>query len=173
MLKKNIIITMALALLLNTKANSQQQLSLGINAGSGISTGYGAVVSPDLRYQLQLAHQFSILITAGYINFKPSFVNHEQGFPKYEFIPVKGGAKYFFNGSGAGYYGLAEAGAAFSTQSSGHSFNTGTRGTVLVLSPALGFAWRNRIDLALKYEGYAKDAELWYIGLRLAYGIKL
>jgi hypothetical protein len=46
-------------------------------------------------------------------------------------------------------------------------------GTALVFSPAVGYAWRNGLDIAVKYEGYAAKGNVGYVDIRLAYGFKL
>ena len=154
------------ALFFATNANAQTQ-KLGIGIIGGIPTGdaYNVALGADLRYQFDVDKQLSIPVTAGYTRFLGKEIN---GFdvPDFGYIPVKVGAKYFFNDSGAGVYGLAELGAGFGT-------NKGS-GTSFVYSPALGYAWSNGLDLGVKYEGLARDGgSTGYVGLRLAYGFSL
>jgi hypothetical protein len=114
-------------------------------------------------------------LTVGYTRFKPNFIAHEKGAATYEYITVKAGLRYFFNNNGYGAYGLAEAGSAFGTKSNGFQISgaKSDRGTTLVFSPAIGYAWNNGLDLGAKYEGYSNNSNIHYIGIRLAYGIKL
>lgn len=151
----------ALALFISADANAQgtRKFGIGLNAGAGTGTAESFAIGGDIRYQLDVAKQLSIPITAGYTNVS---LKDEYGGGSFGYIPVKAGLKYFFNDSGAGAYGLGEIGAAFSTTSGG--------GTSFVYSPAIGYAWSNGLDLGAKYEGYDGGG---YVGLRLAYGFKL
>ncbi len=142
---------------------SRQKLGIGLNAGIPTNEAGSFAIGADLRYQIDLDRQLSIPITAGYTNisFKDSY-----GGGNFGYIPAKAGLKYFFSTTGSGAYALAEAGAAFGT-------NSGS-GTSFVYSPAVGYAWSNGLDLGAKYEGLSKDGvNNGYVGLRLAYGFKL
>lgn len=146
----------------HVNAQSAPKFGIGLNVGIPTTTGYSFAIGGDLRYQFDIDKQLSVPITAGYTNFS---LKDTYGGGSFGFIPVKAGLKYFFNDSGAGAYGLAEAGAGFSTTSGG--------GTAFVYSPAVGYAWSNGLDLGLKYEGYSNNGSIGYVGLRLAYGFKL
>lgn len=156
------------ALFFATNANAQsQKLGIGIIAGVPTSDAYSVALGADLRYQFDVDKQLSIPVTTGYTHFVGKEIgNSGVNFQDFGYIPVKVGAKYFFNESGAGIYGLAELGAGFGTKSGS--------GTSFVYSPALGYAWSNGLDLGVKYEGLAKDGgSTGYVGLRLAYGFSL
>jgi len=152
----------AVALFFSVNANAQdsRKLGIGLNVGVGTSTGTGLAIGGDLRYQFDIDKQLSVPITAGYTNIAIKDTDLNFGF-----IPVKAGLKYFFNDTGAGAYGLAEAGAAFSAGDNS--------GTAFVYSPAIGYSWSNGLDLAAKYEGYSNNGSVGYAGIRLAYGFKL
>ena len=153
----------AVALLFSTNVNAQSspKFGIGLNVGVPTNDAYGVAVGADLRYQFDIDKQLSIPITAGYTR-----LFGKDNVADYPYIPLKAGLKYFFNDTGAGAYGLAEAGAAFETNSGG--------GTSFVYSPAIGYAWSNGLDLGLKYEGLSKNSlNTGYVGLRLAYGFKL
>lgn len=158
------------ALFFTTNANAQsQKLGIGLTAGVPTSEAYNFVGGVDLRYQFDVDKQLSIPVTAGYTHmFAKDYTIGNityDGFD-YGYIPVKVGAKYFFNESGAGVYGLAELGAGFGTKSGS--------GTSFVYSPAVGYAWSNGLDLGVKYEGLARDGgSTGFFGLRLAYGFSL
>lgn len=156
------------ALFFTTNANAQsQKLGIGIIGGIPTSDAYNVALGADLRYQFNVDKQLSIPVTAGYTHLKGKEIgNTGIDVPSYGYIPVKVGAKYFFNDSGAGVYGLAELGAGFGTKDGS--------GTAFVYSPALGYAWSNGIDLGVKYEGLARNStSTGYFGLRLAYGFSL
>ncbi|TDG35848.1 hypothetical protein EZJ43_10860 [Pedobacter changchengzhani] len=154
------------ALFFTTNANAQStpKLGIGLNVGVPTQTNGSVAIGGDVRYQFDIDKQLSIPVTAGYTN-----ISYKNSIASSGYIPVKVGAKYFFNDTGAGVYGLAEVGAAF---------NTGSEtGTSLVYSPALGYAWSNGLDLGVKYEGKSKSSNsvisTGYVGLRLAYGFTL
>lgn len=165
----------ALAMFITTNANAQttseptnpsrQKLGIGVNVGVPTNSGSSFALGADLRYQVDIDRQLSIPITAGFT----SIFNKDVGnieIPNSNYIPAKAGLKYFFSDTGAGAYGLAEAGAAFGT-------NKGS-GTSFVYSPAIGYAWNNGLDLSAKYEGLSKNGvNNGYVGVRLAYGFKL
>lgn len=161
------VAALALFFSINANAQSAPKFGIGLNVGIPTSDAYGVALGGDLRYQFDIDKQLSIPITAGFTNLMGKEIgNTNIDFPDYSYIPVKAGLKYFFNDTGAGAYGLAEAGAAFSTGS-----NSGTN---FVFSPAIGYAWSNGIDLGAKYEGItASGNTTGYVGLRLAYGFKL
>ncbi|WP_316766306.1 outer membrane beta-barrel protein [Pedobacter frigiditerrae] len=154
----------ALALFFSIDANAQSapKFGIGLNVGAGVGTGQSFAIGGDLRYQFDVDKQLSIPITAGYTNIQ---YKDAYGDISFGYIPVKAGLKYFFNDTGAGVYGLAEAGAAFGVGD--------YSGTDFVYSPALGYAWSNGLDLAAKYEGIASGGTNGYVGIRLAYGFKL
>ncbi|WP_461790616.1 hypothetical protein [Pedobacter sp.] len=165
----------ALAIFVTTNANAQtaseptnpsrQKLGVGINAGIPTNDGSSFALGADLRYQVDIDRQLSIPITTGFT----SIFNKDIGnvsVANFNYIPAKAGLKVFFSDSGSGAYGLAEAGAAFSTNKGG--------GTWFTYSPAIGYAWSNGLDLGVKYEGLTKSSvNNGYVGLRLAYGFKL
>ena len=156
------------ALFISTNVSAQtQKLGIGITAGIPTSDAYSVALGADLRYQFDVDKQLSIPVTAGYTHLSGKEIgNTGVDFPSYGYIPVKVGAKYFFNDSGAGVYGLAELGAGFGT-------NEGS-GTSFVYSPAIGYAWSSGLDLGVKYEGLARNGNsTGFFGLRLAYGFGL
>lgn len=159
----------AIAMFFSVNANAQDSRNLGIGLTVGIPTSdaYGVALGGDIRYQFDVSKQLSIPITAGFTNWMGKEIgNTGVDYPDYSYIPLKAGLKYFFSETGSGVYGLAEAGAAFSTGS-----NSGTN---FVFSPALGYAWSNGLDLGVKYEGVSANSNTsGYVGLRLAYGFKL
>lgn len=161
-----------------------QMPKLGVGLTAGVPTTddyYKIALGADLRLQFNVAKQLSIPITVGYTNFVgkeidmslvdlPAGIPYEDKVPNYDFIPVKGGLKYFFDKSGSGMYGLAVVGAAFGlTRYSKVGF---------LYSPALGYSWSSGLDLGLKYEAISgalksnKD-NIGQIAFRVAYGFKL
>ncbi|RYG13163.1 MAG: hypothetical protein EOO07_18055 [Chitinophagaceae bacterium] len=157
----------AVALFFSTNVNAQSspKFGIGLNVGAPTNDSYSFAIGGDLRYQFDIDKQLSVPLTAGYTR----LMGKDLGIVTvldYGYIPVKAGLKYFFNDTGAGVYGLAEAGAAFAVGD--------YSGTNFVYSPALGYAWSNGLDLSAKYEGISfNPGNTGYVGLRLAYGFKL
>lgn len=155
----------AIAIFFSTQVNAQStpKFGIGLNIGAPTRNVYNLAIAGDLRYQFDIDKQLSVPITTGYTRFMAKDI---PGYSDRSYIPAKVGLKYFFNDSGSGVYGLAEAGVAFGLGSYSN--------TDFLYSPALGYAWSNGLDLAAKYEGF-NDAgfNTGYFGLRLAYGFKL
>lgn len=143
-----------------------RKLGIALNLGIPTNDTYSLAIGGDLRYQIDATKQLSVPITAGYTHFTGKEIgNTGVNYADRAYIPVKVGAKYFFDTSGSGAYGLGEIGAGFGTKSGS--------GTAFVFSPAIGYAWSNGLDLAAKYEGYSNNGTAGYAGIRLAYGFKL
>ena len=157
----------ALAIFFTIDVDAQtRKLGVGLNLGVPTNDAYNFTVGGDLRYQIDATKQLSVPITAGYTHFRGKEIgNTGVNYADRAYIPVKVGAKYFFDTSGSGAYGLGEIGAGFGTKSGS--------GTAFVFSPAIGYSWSNGLDLAAKYEGYSNNGTAGYAGIRLAYGFKL
>ena len=160
----------AIALFVTTNVNAQdapqgQKLGIGLNVGVPTNSGSSLALGADLRYQFDIDKQLSIPVTTGFTTiFNKDIGNFKVDNSNY--VPLKAGLKYFFDPSGSGAYGLAEAGAAF-------GINKGS-GTSFLYSPAIGYAWSNGLDLAAKYEGLSRSgATTGFVGVRIAYGFKL
>lgn len=166
----------AVALFFSTNVNAQStKLGIGINAGVPTTDQYNFTLGADARMQFDVSKQVSIPVTAGYTHFFAKDVNigGVNWKEDYGFIPVKVGAKFFFDESGSGLYGLAEVGAAFGV--------TDNAKTGFIYSPAIGYSWSSGLDLGVKYEGISSartatpvyDKNVGHVALRLAYGFKL
>ncbi len=155
----------AVALFFSTNVNAQSspKFGIGLNLGAPTNNNYNLAIGGDLRYQFDINKQLSVPLTTGYTRLiaKDASIYSDRGY-----VPVKVGLKYFLNDTGAGVYGLAEAGLAI---------GVGTySNTDFLYAPAIGYAWSNGLDLAAKYEGFNDGAiSTGYFGLRLAYGFKL
>ena len=155
----------AVALFFSTNVNAQSspKFGIGLNLGAPTNNNYNLAIGGDRRYQFDINNQLSVPLTTGYTRLiaKDASIYSDRGY-----VPVKVGLKYFLNDTGAGVYGLAEAGLAI---------GVGTySNTDFLYAPAIGYAWSNGLDLAAKYEGFNDGAiSTGYFGLRLAYGFKL
>jgi hypothetical protein len=168
----------ALALFFTTNVNAQDGHKFGIGLNVGVPTGdeYNFALGADARVQFDVSKQLSIPITVGYTNyFAKDYTINSTTFKGQDlgYIPVKAGAKIFFNESGSGLYGLAEVGAAFGV--------TKDAKTGFLYSPAIGYSFNSGLDVGVKYEGIsnAREQTIQYskntgqVALRIAYGFKI
>ncbi|MDB5150533.1 MAG: hypothetical protein JWQ57_4553 [Mucilaginibacter sp.] len=140
--------------------NSSWRVGFGIDAGVSTSDAFKYALGGDIRIQKDFSKRVSGTLTTGFSHFfeKDHFANYTQYGSPYNVIPVKLGVKYFVDDN---LYLGGEAGAGFAFEQWGTSF---------LWSPSVGMAFKNGIDLSLKYEDYTKDKATKTLGLRLAYG---
>nr|WP_294793733.1 outer membrane beta-barrel protein [uncultured Mucilaginibacter sp.] len=136
------------------------KFSVGVEAGlpvGDVSNAFNFVIGGSLKYDLPIATATNFTISAGYSSFQGKSIS---GFkiPAAGFVPVKAGIKYFFAES---FYGEAQVGAAFSTQSGG--------GTAFAYSPGIGYKFSDVVDLGIRYEAWSKDGTVGQIGARLGF----
>ncbi|MBS1521649.1 MAG: hypothetical protein JST50_11675 [Bacteroidetes bacterium] len=164
----------------NVKAQTVDKSAwrLGIGVEGGLPTGdIHNTSSWDLggtaRLQYGIDKNVAIMLTSGYYNFfgKDYTATIVSGTgvtsvtakaPNFGLIPVKAGAKVFFNSP---IYVSGEAGAGFETASGG--------GTRLLLSPGLGWA-NHSWDIGARYENLSGGGVNYgLVNLRVAYGFTL
>ncbi len=139
---------------------SGSNLSVGLEAGLPVGTAknaYNLAIGGSLKYEAPIATGTSFTLTAGYTSFQGKTI---AGFkvPAAGFIPVKAGIKYFLADA---FYGEAQLGAAFSTQSGG--------GTAFAYSPGVGYKFSDVIDLGVRYEAWSNNGTVGQIGARLGF----
>jgi hypothetical protein len=146
-------------------AQTQSGFRLGFGIDGGIATKdpFKSVLGGDIRLQKDLTDHLSATLTAGFTHFfeKDHFDGYNQYGSPYNVIPVKAGLKYFVTDN---LYVGAEAGVGFGFEQWGNSF---------LYSPSLGVAFKNGLDVSVKYEDYTRSAITKDIALRLAYGVDL
>jgi hypothetical protein len=157
--------SLSVLFLLISTANAQTlengwRIGFGIDAGVATSDAFKYALGGDIRIQKDFTSHVSATLTTGFSHFfeKDHFSGYSQYGSPYNVIPVKLGIKYFI---GNNLYVGGEAGAGFAFEQWGTSF---------LWSPSIGLAFKNGIDLSLKYEDYTKDNATKTLGLRLAYG---
>lgn len=140
--------------------NGTWRVGFGIDGGVATSDAFKYALGGDIRIQKDFNQRFSGTLTTGFSHFfeKDHFAGYSQYGSPYNVIPVKLGVKYSV---GDNLYLGGEGGAGFGFEQWGTSF---------VWSPSVGMAFKNGIDLSLKYEDYTKDKATKTLGLRLAYG---
>lgn len=157
------------------------RVGIGVHAGVPTTDDYfNIAVGTDIRLQFDVAKRLSVPFTTGFTSFEPRRRDALVLLPdgsfssgkalNYRYIPVKAGLKYFFDPSGSGLYGLAEAGAAIGLS---RRSNVG-----FLYAPAIGYSWSSGLDLGLKYEAVSRGLKftedtIGAIAVRVAYGFKL
>jgi len=154
------ILVILSATIAQAQNNDSWRVGFGIDAGVSTSDAFKYALGGDIRVQKDFNQRVSGTLTTGFSHFfeKDHFANYTQYGSPYNVIPVKLGVKYFV---GDNFYLGGEAGAGFAFEQWGTSF---------IWSPSVGVAFKNGIDVSLKYEDYTKDKATKTLGLRLAYG---
>lgn len=134
--------------------------SIGLEAGLPVgntSNFYNVAIGGSLKYEAPIATGTNFTLTAGYTSFQGKTIGAVK-IPAAGLIPVKAGIKHFFADA---FYGEAQVGAAFSTQSGG--------GTAFAYSPGIGYKFSDVIDLGVRYEGWSKNGTTSQIAARLGF----
>ena len=146
-------------------SNDGGNFSIGFEAGLPVGNAsdfYNFAIGGSLKYEQPVASDVAVTITAGYTSFQGKTVTVAPGLTgkvkAAGFIPAKAGLK--FNIADA-FYGEAQLGAAFSTQSNG--------GTAFAYSPGIGYKFSDNVDLGVRYEGWSHNGTFSQIAARLAY----
>ncbi|MGZ3873024.1 MAG: hypothetical protein ACXVJD_08900 [Mucilaginibacter sp.] len=151
------------ATIANAQTANPWRIGFGVDAGVPASGAFRYALGGDIRLQKDINQQLSVTLTTGFSHFfeKEHFANYLQYGSPYNVIPVKAGIKAFLTDN---FYVGAEAGVGFGFEQWGNSF---------VYSPAAGLAFKNGLDISIKYEDYTTDRNTRDIALRFAYGIDL
>jgi hypothetical protein len=142
-------------------AQKGSNFSIGLEAGLPIgstSDFYSFVIGGSLKYEAPIATGTNFTVSAGYSSFQGKTVAPFGKIAAVGFIPVKAGIKHFFADA---FYGEAQLGAAFSTQSGG--------GTAFAYSPGIGYKFSDVLDLGVRYEAWSKNGTTSQIGARLGF----
>jgi hypothetical protein len=123
------------------------RIGFGINAGVATSDAFKYALGGDIRVQKNFNERLSGTLTTGFTHFfeKDHFASYNQYGSPYNVIPVKLGLKYVVTGN---LYAGGEAGAGFAFEQWGTSF---------LWSPSVGLAFKNGMDISIKYEDYTRD----------------
>ncbi len=175
---KKLLLSLALVAGLGLAANAQTEgavRKLSVGAEFGFPTGDNSkdnmIVGGSLQYEHPVAKSFNITLSGGYLSNMltgdtKKFVEAGGGKTSMGFIPVKAGGKYYFGGN---FYGAAELGATFGTE-------TGV-GTAFTYAPGLGASFsladKSSLDFGVRYESWSNNGTLSFIGLRAAFAFGL
>lgn len=136
------------------------KFSVGVEAGipvGTVSNFHNLFIGGSLKYDAPIAAATNFTLSAGYTSLQGKTVSGVK-VASAGYVPVKAGIKYFFADA---FYGEAQLGAAFSTQSGG--------GTAFAYSPGIGYKFSDVIDLGVRYEAWSKNGTVSQIGARLGF----
>lgn len=149
-------------------AQSNHNGIFSIGAEGGLPVGnysdlYKFGIGASLKYDYPIQKNTYVTFSAGYINYSIKddakallrFFGSDQS--SSGFVPIKVGAKYYFNDA---FFGEAQVGAAITTSSGG--------GTAFAYSPGIGYT-HQKIEFGIRYEAWSKNGTFGQFGLRLAY----
>lgn len=157
----SLIVLSGLAVNSFAQSNDGGKFSIGVEAGLPVgdaSNGYNFVIGGSLKYEQPIADALAFTLTAGYSSFQGKTVAVLGKIPAAGFVPVKAGLKI---GIADAFYGEAQLGAAFSTQSGG--------GTAFAYSPGIGYKFSDNVDLGVRYEAWSHNGTVGQLAARLAY----
>jgi len=150
----------------SAQSSSSETGKFSVGAEVGLPLGkakeaYNLVVGGSLKYEHPIATGTFVTISAGYNAFLTKSEYKDLGLKSsIGWVPVKAGLKYYFDG--VGFFGEAQLGAAFSTETGG--------GTAFAYSPGVGYSFDGGFEAGLRYEAYSKSgSSTQQLGLRLAY----
>lgn len=145
---------------------NRNRLKLGLENAFAVgdySELYKWGIGFSFSLEKSLADKISLTARAGFLSFSKQ-TNLGNGKLKRiaEYVPVKGGVKYYF---GPKIYGEAETGMSISSK------NT-NMGISFIYSPGVGVEFglggRMKLDLGFRYESWIKNTSSNFLGLRTA-----
>jgi hypothetical protein len=170
MKKALLLLTVLCGLSISSFAQSSQGGKWNIGIDAGIPLGdmnniSNFAIGASVKYEHPIATSTFVTLSAGYQRFLytsdikdalKAFGIDKSG---EGLIPVKAGLKHYFS---PGFFGEAQAGAAFSTESGG--------GTSFVYAPGIGYTFTSGFEAGIRYEGYSQDGgNQGQAALRLSY----
>ncbi|WP_162499827.1 outer membrane beta-barrel protein [Mucilaginibacter terrigena] len=141
------------------------KFSIGVEAGlpvGDLKNVSNFIIGGSLKYDHPIAEGTFITGSAGFSSIQGKEATTPFGTVKVgntSVVPVKAGIKYFL---AENFYGEAQAGAAFFTQSGG--------GTAFAYAPGIGYSFGGGLDAGVRYEAWTKNGStLSQVGLRVGY----
>jgi hypothetical protein len=148
-----------------TKSSDEAKFSIGVDPGLPIgdaSNAYSFAIGGSLKYDIPIGTGTFFNLSAGYTAFMTKSALKQLGAKSsYGFVPLKAGLKYYFTGEG--FYGEAQVGAAFSTESGG--------GTAFAYAPGIGYTVDGGFDIGVRYEAWSHSGTVSQVALRLSYNL--
>ncbi len=159
-----LIIVLALCCSKTANAQSPQKFSFGLNGGIANNKFDSYAIGGDMRFLFNISKRLAIPLTIGFTSIKEKGYVTRAGVKNKgdsnDFYVLKTGVKGFVSETGVGIYVLLEAGIVAPGMK-------GAAGIPIHIFPAVGYGFKNRMDLAVKYEDYG--GHTGFTGLRLGY----
>lgn len=147
-----------------TKALFNPGIEVGVPVGD-YSNVYTPAPGVSLKLELPAAKNTFITLSAGFIKFKftDDFKQQLLALGNTQssagFVPIKLGAKYYFN---MRFFGEGQLGLSAGTAKSA--------GTSFVYAPGMGYSFARGWEVGLRYEAWTKSGSTFsQLGLRLGY----
>lgn len=148
------------------------KFSIGVEGGLPVGDFHNYsnyIIGGSLKYEYPVANNLFITASAGYSSIHIKSFDLSYNDPNFSFqyhsdggssgiIPVKVGAKYYFDGH---FFGEGQLGAAFATGNGS--------GTAFVYSPGIGYTFAGGFEAGVRYEAWSNNGTIGQLGLRLAY----
>lgn len=160
---KKVIFTLAIAAFglaagaQDKASNKTFKPSVGLEVGlpiGDLGDAASLVIGGSLQGEYMAAQTVGLTLNAGYLN-----ISGKNGAGSTGLIPVLAGAKFYFAEK---FFGHAQAGLSFSTETGG--------GSAFTYAPGFGYQASENFDLTLKYQASTKNSfTSAFIGLRAAY----
>jgi hypothetical protein len=152
-----LVILIFFAVSVDAQIKNEKPFRIGIGAMAGLPIGDMSEASlafgADIQAEYNVVPAFAVTLSAGYLDWAGSW----WSFGDLGMIPVLAGLKYNFIDK---FYGSAQAGLTFSTQSGG--------GSSFTFAPGIGFKISKNFDLLLKYQSAVDNGyDMSFLGLRV------
>jgi hypothetical protein len=155
-----------------THSGGGGKFSIGLEGGLPVGDAHNYsdyIIGGSLKYEYPVADNLFITGSAGYSSLHVKSFDISSNDPEFSYqfhfdggsagvIPVKVGAKYYFDGH---FFGEAQVGAAFGT-------NSGSS-TLFVYSPGIGYTFAGGFEAGVRYEAWSNNGTIGQAALRLAY----
>ena len=149
------------------------ELSIGIEGGLPLNgwteSGqklYSFGIGGSIKYAYNFDESVAATLQTGYLNFLAKTVNIDGAtgkMPALGQIPIKAGVRF----SMGQFYAEPQLGMSIFTASGGGS------STAFTYAGNIGVQASKNFDVSLRYEGWSKDGNAGFLGLRLAYTFPL
>jgi hypothetical protein len=146
------------------KKNSDSKIAFNVGGELALATGnlkslYSIGLGATAQLEYQYDEKMRIVVNSGILQYVGRKTTPGQKNRNSAVIPVLGGVKYNF---ASNFYGAAEVGVSIFSGSA-------SPGTKFTYVPALGFSANDKIDVLLKYTGYANAGGAF--GVRVSYAL--
>lgn len=142
------------------------KFSIGAEAGLPVGDAgdvFSATLGASIKYDLPITTGLFFTVSGGYQRFlykdeyRDALLALGVDRSGENFIPLKGGLKYYFND---GFFAEGQLGAVFTTGDNSS--------TAFVYAPGVGYSFTSGIETGIRYEGWSKNGTIGQVALRVA-----